>query len=53
MTTSYDVIVLRGGTVGINAAHAAAHSGASVLLINDGLPVTACAAKIAGLPKLC
>jgi mercuric reductase len=45
MTTMYDVVVLGAGTAGINAAHAAADAGARTLLVNDGAPVTACAAK--------
>lgn len=45
MTTTYDVIVIGAGTAGINAAHAASRVGARVLLVNNGPPVTACAAR--------
>lgn len=45
MHDTYDVIVIGGGTAGINAAHAAAAAGARVALVNDGPTVTACAAK--------
>lgn len=45
MNDTYDVIVIGGGTAGINAAHAAAAAGARVALVNDGPTVTACAAK--------
>ena len=45
MATAYEVIILGAGTAGISAAHAAAEAGARVLLLNDGPPTTACAAK--------